>query len=122
MPLKIGVGGVPLVTVSSSEVDIVDKIGNSFERATVFVEGDVTATLTIRFYGKPEHEYPDWFQIGDDVTQEPNTKKAYVCSDLFADLKVRAVRAGSGDCDVRASTLWEKIEGSIIKRDKGTRP
>ena len=124
MPLIIGKSGNPDFTASSSEIDITDAIENSFERATIFVIGDSTATLTIRFYGQPQMNFARnvWFQIGSDKTQEPATNKAYVCPDLFPNFKVSAVRAGTGDCAGACWLVWEALYGATIKRARGTRP
>jgi hypothetical protein len=117
--MKFGVNKAP-VLVSSSEIDIVDAIGNSFDRATVFVDCLTTgATMTLRFMGRPNNSKGDWFQIGDDVTQEPLTKKAYASPDLFVDFKVRAVRAGTDDGTVRCWTIWEPKPGQTIKNLTG---
>ena len=122
MGIVYGVGGNPIVTVGVSEIDIIDAIGQAFQRATVFVHNvDATATMTIRIYGMEYPGCPEGFkQIQSDITIEPAATGRYTSTDLMGDLKVRGVATAAGTI-VHARTIWEPQFGKPERRAKAAR-
>ena len=114
-------------TLSSTvEYDIISAIQDNFERASVFVHnGDVTATLTIRFYAKPvNYNIGRWFKVGDDVQQDPSSDVCYVIADLFGTFKATGVASTTDIEDIEAWLIYEPPirDGRYQRTKRGSKP